>query len=75
VATGPGHGGPLVDRYLVEAGPKFGTRDTCVGYSKKHLRPLIGKTKAAHDAGMMDSLYAEFRRCRGHCKKARGQLT
>jgi integrase len=65
----------LLDRYLVEAELEFSTRDNYVSYSKKHIRPLLGETKVgALDAGVMDSLYAELRRCRDHCKKTRGQI-
>ncbi|MFI5712924.1 tyrosine-type recombinase/integrase [Kribbella sp. NPDC051620] len=64
----------LLDRYLVEAELEFSTRDNYVGYSKKHIRPLLGETKVgALDAGVMDSLYVELRRCRDHCKKTKGQ--
>lgn len=38
------------------------------GYVDKHVRPFIGQVKvSALDAEMLDSLYAELRRCRDHC--------
>jgi integrase len=38
------------------------------GYVDKHVRPFIGQVKVgALDAEMLDSLYAELRRCRDHC--------
>ncbi|MEU4395239.1 tyrosine-type recombinase/integrase [Kribbella sp. NPDC023855] len=65
----------LLDKYLAEAELEFNTRDIYVGYAKKHIRPLLGETKVgALDAGVMDSLYAELRRCRDHCKKTKGQM-
>jgi integrase len=65
----------LLDRHLVEAELEFRTRDNYVGYSKKHIRPLLGETKVGPlDVGVMDSLHAELRRRRDHCKKTNGQI-
>jgi integrase/DNA-binding transcriptional regulator YhcF (GntR family) len=65
----------LLDKYLSEADLEFNTLDVYKGYADKHIRPLLGDVKVGSlDAGIMDSLYAELRRCRDHCKKAKGQV-
>lgn len=65
----------LLDKYLAEADLEFNTLDVYKGYANKHIRPLLGTVKVGSlDAGIMDSLYAELRRCRDHCKNAKGQL-
>jgi hypothetical protein len=44
------------------------TLDTYRGYVKKHIRPLLGSKKVGQlDADVLDSFYAELRRCREHC--------
>jgi hypothetical protein len=63
----------LLDRYFLEADLEFSTLDTYRGYAEKHIRPLLGTEKVGSlDAGVMDSLYAELRRCRDHCKRNKG---
>jgi integrase len=65
----------LLDRYLAEADLEFNTLDVYRGYADKHIRPFLGQEKVGSlDAGVMDSLYAELRRCREHCKKTKGQI-
>jgi integrase len=65
----------LLDKYLAEADLEFNTLDGYKGYADKHIRPLLGGVKVGSlDAGIMDSLYAELRRCRDHCKKTKGQV-
>jgi hypothetical protein len=65
----------LLDKYLSEADLEFNTLDVYNGYADKHIRPLLGTVKVGSlDAGIMDSLYAELRRCRDHCKHAKGQV-
>lgn len=45
------------------------TKRTYRGYLDKHVRPLIGGEKVgAIDADILDSFYAELRRCRDHCR-------
>ncbi|RTL61627.1 MAG: GntR family transcriptional regulator [Pseudonocardiaceae bacterium] len=62
----------LLDRYLDQ---HQGGRRTVTGYREyvdKHVRPFIGKRKVGDvDADVLDSLYAEMRRCRDHCKSRR----
>jgi hypothetical protein len=66
----------LLDRYL---GMYTGGRSTVSGYRgyvDKHVRPFIGQVKVgALDAEMLDSLYAELRRCRDHCTGAEQSRT
>lgn len=65
----------LLDKYLSEADLEFNTLDVYKGYADKHIRPLLGGVKVGSlDAGIMDSLYAELRRCRDHCKNTKGQI-
>ncbi|MCK2238089.1 tyrosine-type recombinase/integrase [Crossiella sp. S99.2] len=62
----------LLDKYLgnIDVGRTTLTRYRQV--ADLHIRPLIGKEKVgAVDVDMLDSLYAELRRCRIHCKKKR----
>jgi integrase/DNA-binding transcriptional regulator YhcF (GntR family) len=41
-------------------------------YLEKHVRPFVGRLKAGSmDAEVLDSLYAELRRCRVHCTDRR----
>lgn len=58
----------LLDRYLdqLDAAPR--TIELYRGYVRKHIAPLIGHLKvSALDAEILDSFYAELRRCRDHC--------
>jgi integrase len=42
------------------------------GYVRKHIEPFIGQVKVgALDADILDSFYAELRRCRDHCDGCR----
>ena len=44
------------------------TLETYRGYVKKHIKPLLGSKKVGVlDADVLDSFYAELRRCREHC--------
>ncbi|MFR9804435.1 tyrosine-type recombinase/integrase [Pseudonocardia sp. RS010] len=59
----------LLDRYLdvLDVGPS--TQQMYTKYLEKHVRPFLGKVKAgAIDPDALDSLYAELRRCRIHCR-------
>ncbi|MGD9529877.1 MAG: tyrosine-type recombinase/integrase [Dehalococcoidia bacterium] len=62
----------LLDRYLDE---HQGGASTVTGYRQyvdKHVRPFIGARKVGDiDADILDSLYAELRRCRDHCTSRR----
>ena len=63
----------LLDRYLETVDVGRTTRRMYVKYLEKHVRPFVGRLKAgAVDAEVLDSLYAELRRCRIHCRDQRG---
>src|SRR6266536_4244421 len=58
----------LIERHLnlLDASPSWVS--ACRGYHRLHIGPLIGLVKAgALDADVLDSFYAELRRCRAHC--------
>ncbi len=58
----------LLDRYLDIFDGDRGTLQKYRGYVRKHIAPFIGNVKVgALDADILDSLYAELRRCREHC--------
>jgi integrase/DNA-binding transcriptional regulator YhcF (GntR family) len=60
----------LLDRHLEMAQLDQSTLDTYRGYVKKHIRPLLGSKKVGQlDADVLDSFYAELRRCREHCAR------
>jgi integrase len=53
-------------RKLRDVSPSWAA--TCRGYHRLHIGPLIGHVKAgALGADVLDSFYAELRRCRAHC--------
>lgn len=63
----------LLDRYLETLDVGEGTRKMYVKYLEKHVRPFVGRLKAAAvDVEVLDSLYAELRRCRTHCTSRKG---
>jgi integrase len=58
----------LLERHLAEADLEANTRSTYRGYVNKHVVPFLGHVKVgALDADVLDSFYAELRRCRDHC--------
>ena len=60
--------GQLLNRYLdqLDAAPR--TKELYCGYVRKHIAPPLGSMKvSAVDAEVLDSFYAELRRCRDHC--------
>jgi integrase len=60
--------GQLLDRYLEVFDGDRGTLQKYRGYLRKHIMPFIGQVKVGTlDADILDSLYAELRRCRTHC--------
>jgi len=62
----------LLDRHLEMIEAERTTLTTYRGYVDKHIRPLIGSEKiGAIDADILDSFYAELRRCRDHCRRRR----
>lgn len=60
----------LIKRHLELAELDETTRRTYLGYVRNHIEPLIGQVKVgAVDAHVLDSYYAELRRCRRHCDR------
>ena len=63
----------LLDRYLETLDVGRTTHRMYGKYLEKHVRPFVGRLKAgAVDAEVLDSLYAELRRCRTHCTGSGG---
>jgi integrase len=63
----------LLDRHLETLDAGRTTRRMYATYLEKHVRPFVGRLKTgAVDAEVLDSLYAELRRCRIHCADGRG---
>jgi len=60
--------GQLLDRYLEVFDGDRGTLQKYQRYVRKHIMPFIGHVKVGMlDADILDSFYAELRRCRTHC--------
>ncbi|MGB6162185.1 MAG: tyrosine-type recombinase/integrase [Pseudonocardiaceae bacterium] len=58
----------LLDKYLALHNGGKTTLSTYRLYADKHVRPFVGHVKVgALEADVVDSLYAELRRCREHC--------
>lgn len=58
----------LLERHLAEADIEESTRDAYSRYAKNHILPYLGNLKVgALDADVLESFYAELRRCRDHC--------
>ncbi|MPY81498.1 MAG: site-specific integrase, partial [Actinophytocola sp.] len=65
----------LLDPYLDRSKVGRKTKNRYRELADMHVRPLIGRTKAGRvDGEIVDSLYAELRRCRRHCTKSRGLI-
>jgi integrase len=60
--------GQLLDRWLPVLDVDPSTRRTYDGYIRKHIRPVLGLLPLTRlDVEILDSFYAELRRCREHC--------
>lgn len=58
----------LLDRYLDQFDGAPNTLRLYRGYVRNHIAPFLGRLKVGQvDAEILDSFYAELRRCRGHC--------
>jgi hypothetical protein len=58
----------LLARYLDQFDGAPNTLTLYRGYVGKHIRPFLGRLKVGEvDADILDSFYAELRRCRDHC--------
>ncbi|MGH3431698.1 MAG: tyrosine-type recombinase/integrase [Thermocrispum sp.] len=62
----------LLDRWLDVLDVEASTRATYEGNIRKHIRPYLGSLSVADvDAEVLDSLYADLRKCREHCRGRR----
>jgi integrase len=60
----------MLDRCFEVVDLERNTVVTYVGYADRHIRPLIGKVKVGElGSDILDSFYAELRRCRSHCER------
>ncbi|RZT88803.1 site-specific recombinase XerD [Pseudonocardia sediminis] len=58
----------LLERYLAQFDGSPNTLRYYEGLARNHIGPLIGRVAVGQvDAEILDSLYAELRRCRKHC--------
>jgi integrase len=58
----------LLTRYLDQFDGSPRTRELYRRYVRKHIAPFLGQVKVGDlDADILDSFYAELRRCRRHC--------
>lgn len=58
----------LMERYLEVVHVEPSTRQSYEGLIRKHIVPLLGEMQAGRVRGdVLDSFYAELRRCRVHC--------
>src|SRR4051794_10447344 len=65
----------LLDRYLEVVKLERSTRRTYEGYLERHVRPALGKLPLGRvDGEVLDSFYAQLRRCRIRCDR-RQRLT
>lgn len=62
----------LMDRYLEIVHVEPSTRDGYEGLVRNHIVPLLGDLQVGRIRGdVLDSFYAELRRCRRHCRRER----
>lgn len=61
--------GQLMDRYFEVLDVESTTRSTYDGYVRNHIKPMLGELPLSRLGGeVLDSFYAELRRCRTHCR-------
>lgn len=62
----------MLDRYLANLTVSEKTAIDYESLARNHIRPLVGDVQVARiDAELLDSFYAELRRCRVHCRDRR----
>ncbi|SFG52523.1 Site-specific recombinase XerD [Actinopolymorpha cephalotaxi] len=63
----------LIDKWLTDVvDVATSTRTTYEGNIRKHIRPILGPLQVGRvNAEVIDSFYAELRRCRDHCNGRR----
>jgi integrase len=65
--------GQLLQRYIDQLGAAPNTVELYRGHIRRHISPFLGMLKVgALDPEILDSFYAELRRCRKHCSGRRG---
>lgn len=65
----------LLDRYIKVVDVDESTLTTYRGYVSNHVKPVIGHLPVGRvDGEVLDSLYAELRRCRQRCDGRRGRV-
>lgn len=65
----------LLDRYFEVLDVDPNTSKTYISYMDRHVRPIIGRLPLTRvDGEVLDSLYAQLRRCRRRCKGAKGAI-
>ncbi|SDH03158.1 tyrosine-type recombinase/integrase [Pseudonocardia oroxyli] len=65
----------LLERYLSQFQGSPNTLQLYQTHVKNHITPLLGPVKIGRlDAEVLDSFYAELRRCRAHCPRKRGLI-
>jgi integrase len=58
----------LIERHLAVSMIERRGRESLQGYLRKHVMPLIGdRPIGSVNAELLDSFYAQLRRCRDHC--------
>lgn len=61
----------LIKRHLDSFGGAWSTKNNYHNLWTNHVSPFIGTVRVGElDADILDSLYAELRRCRNHCTRA-----
>ena len=59
----------LLDRYLDVLDVEDSTRSGYEGYIRRHIRPVLGELQVGRlDAEILDSFYAQLRKCRARCR-------
>jgi integrase len=65
----------LLERYLTQFNGAESTRKMYRRYVRKHVAPFVGGQRVGDlDADILDSLYAELRRCQEHCSGNRSKV-
>jgi integrase len=65
----------LLDRYLEVVELEETTRRTYEGYIERHIRPAFGHLPLGRvDGEVLDSFYAQLRRCRLRCNRRQGLI-
>lgn len=65
----------LLDRYFEVLDVDANTSRTYASYMERHVRPVIGRLPLTRvDGEILDSLYAQLRRCRRRCNGQKGLI-